>query len=121
MGRTLIHIATVHYKNDRRLHVQLRYIRRCFAEPYRVYAILNKIEKKLGDLFYFSEDFNPLLSHSKTISQEHVKELNYLASKIVLEANNEDLLIFMDGDAFPISKKALPFLKEKIKNTAWSP
>ena len=57
----MIHVATVHHKSDRWIDIQLAYLRRHLAEPYRVVANLEAVP---GD---------------------------------------HDLIMFLDGDAFPIA------------------
>jgi len=108
----VIYIATIHYKTEKWIDIQARYINKYITEPYRVYAVLNDIEQSFSDRFYFTTDF---ISSNLTVSAAHAEKLNFLADKIISEASNEDLLIFMDGDAFPISSDFTSFIKEKIK------
>ena len=100
----MIYIATVHYRTDKWIDLQMRYIRKHIHEPYRICACMNGLEQQYSDLYYFYSE------------QEgsHAEKLNYLASEIIPISNDDDILMFIDGDAFPISSELVPFAKEKI-------
>ncbi len=104
----MIHIATVHWKTDRWIDIQLRYLRKYINEEFRVYAFLNGIDTKYKKLFYYTLD--------KDI-QEHYIKLNLLGEVIKLSSKNknEDLIFFLDGDAFPIGD-IVTFVREKISS-----
>ena len=89
----MIHIATVHWATDRSIDVQLHYLEKHVDAPFRVYACLDEIEHDHSDRFHYS------LSLGKA---RHPDKLNLLAELIVGEAKPEDLIVFLDGDAFPI-------------------
>lgn len=78
----MIHIATVHWRDDRWVAPQRRYLDRNLERPYRLHA-----------------DSDP----SGEGPDAHAEKLNALAAEIVREADPTDLLIFLDGDAFPIA------------------
>jgi hypothetical protein len=90
----MIHIATVHWATDRWIDVQLHYLGKHVDAPFRVYACLDGIERDYSDRFHYS------LSLEKT---RHPDKLNLLAELILGEAEKEDLIVFLDGDAFPIA------------------
>ncbi|MFC1577146.1 hypothetical protein ACFL42_01310 [Candidatus Omnitrophota bacterium] len=100
----MIHIATVHHNTDKWIEMQAGYFKRCIEEPYRVYACLTGIERLRHDSFYYVAD----------VPGGHAEKLNFLADRIVSRAAPEDLIIFIDGDAFPICKSIIPFIREKI-------
>ncbi|MCU0387172.1 MAG: hypothetical protein MUE71_01030 [Chitinophagaceae bacterium] len=90
----MIHILTVHWKDDRWINIQLDYIKENIKKPYKVYAYVNHIEKDYSDQFYYSNTEN---------IQDHATKLNLLAQVPIQEgAPDDDWLLFMDGDAFPI-------------------
>ncbi|HBF88802.1 MAG TPA: hypothetical protein DDX39_09185 [Bacteroidales bacterium] len=101
----MIHIATVHHKSDKWIDIQLKYIEKYIRQPYRIYAFLNGVKKDYSNKFYFS---------SKENIESHAKKLNILAKKIIENAKNDDLILFLDGDAFPIQEMDF-FLYEKLK------
>ena len=39
----MIHVATVHYRSDRWIDPQLRYLERFLPGPFRVYAFLTRV------------------------------------------------------------------------------
>jgi hypothetical protein len=89
------HVATVHWRDDRWIDVQLRYLERFLPQPYKVYAFLNHIEVDHSDRFFYSSDER---------IKEHSTKLNLLADMITFNAaSDDDQLLFIDGDAFPIA------------------
>jgi hypothetical protein len=88
----MIHVVTVHWQDARWIAPQLRYLDR-FLPEHRVYAALNGIDLQLGDRFAFAEDHEG----------KHPEKLNQLAEVARDHAKLDDLLLFLDGDAFPIA------------------
>jgi len=101
----MIHIATVHYKSAQWIDIQRKYLKKNITSAYRLYACLNRIENKHHEKFYYSVE----------IEGTHADKLNYLAGVILEEANDDDLILFLDGDAFPISQQIISVLREKFK------
>jgi hypothetical protein len=98
----MIHIATIHWRDDCWVDLQLDALKKHSSESYRTYAFLNhfsgdSIEKHTGKFDYVS---------CENI-QKHSIKLNLLADIISFASDNpEDLLVFLDGDAFPIADYA---------------
>jgi hypothetical protein len=90
----MIHIATVHWATDRWVDVQLHYLEKHVQTPYRVYACLDGLERDLSNRFHYSLSLE---------STRHPDKLNLLAEMITGEAEADDLIVFLDGDAFPIA------------------
>jgi hypothetical protein len=91
----VIHVATVHWRDDRWVDVQLRYLERFLPQPYRVYAFLNQLERDRSDSFFYSSDAHIM---------QHATKLNLLADMIGFAAEEpSDPILFIDGDAFPIA------------------
>ena len=89
----MIHIATVHYRSDKWIDVQLAYLRRHVHEPYRVVANLEAVPG----------DHDGKFDQVVPARGGHPGKLNLLASMIVAEARPDDLIMFLDGDAFPVA------------------
>ena len=102
----MIHIATVHWQTDDWIDLQLSYLKAFVTEQFRVYAFLNNINESHYGKFYYVCD-EPI--------EDHGTKLNLLADIICLEAKEDDIIIFMDGDAFPIAP-VTPFLKSSFAN-----
>jgi hypothetical protein len=100
----MIHIATVHWQNDSWIDLQLSYLKRYLSQPFRVYAFLNDIPQKHYEKFYYVCD-EPI--------EEHGIKLNLLAEIIASQAGVDDILLFIDGDAFPIAPLS-SFMEEKL-------
>jgi hypothetical protein len=90
----MIHIATVHWATDRWVDVQLHYLEKHVQSPFRVYACLDGIERDLSDRFYYSLSLE---------QARHPDKLNLLAERITGDSDANDLIVFLDGDAFPIA------------------
>lgn len=92
----MLHIATVHWLDESWIDIQCKYFERYSAgNPYRLYAYLNGI-----DVEPFKEKFH-YISTDPIVA--HITKLNLLAEEISRQGAPEDILIFIDGDAFPVS------------------
>ncbi len=103
----MIHIATVHWLDETWVDIQLDYFERHLGEyPYRVYAFLNGIdpEKYQERVHYISTE--PIVAHTT--------KLNLLADHICQHAGPEDIIYFIDGDAFPVGN-VHEYVQEKLK------
>ena len=95
MHDRVIHIATVHWKNDKWIKHQISSFKTHIQVPYRVYGYLTHIDDRYYDAFDVVID-GPDLSHAE--------KLNALATRILQEADDSDIILFIDGDAFPIDR-----------------
>lgn len=89
----MLHIATVHHASPRWIEIQTRYMRQNISVPYQTWTSLERIDPSYGVHF------------DNVISQKgmHAAKLNHLAMEICNVASDDDLLMFFDGDAFPIA------------------
>jgi hypothetical protein len=109
----VIRVATVHWRDPRWIDVQLGYLERHLPRPYHVYADLEGIDHSEHDpKFHHAADLAATKSFENGIFS-HTEKLNALAQTIVAEADPGDLLVFLDGDAFPIAP-VTPFLEDKL-------
>jgi hypothetical protein len=92
----MIHFATVHHVEDHWVDLQLRQLSRHVSGPYAVYACLNGPRvTRHADRFHFA--------HRRKGWRDHGEKLNFLAEQIATEAAPDDVIAFIDGDAFPIA------------------
>jgi hypothetical protein len=89
----VLHVATVHWCNEQWIDVQLRYLRRHISEPMQVWACLEGVGSEHDDKF---DVVVPAVG-------PHAGKLNLLASDILAVADDDDLVMFLDGDAFPVA------------------
>ncbi len=89
----MIHVATVHWQDERWIAPQLRFLDRFLPAEHRVYAALNGIDPAYGRDFFYAAD----------LEGKHPEKLNQLAEVAREQSNPDDLLLFVDGDAFPIA------------------
>ena len=89
----MIHVATVHWQIAKWIEVQHDYLARHMAEPYRVWGSLEGIDESYAKYF----------DHVVPSIGTHAAKLNLLALAIRKVAAPDDVILFMDGDAFPIA------------------
>jgi hypothetical protein len=100
----MLHVATVHWQSEDWIDIQLARMRRHIPGPFRVYAFLNGLpEANRAKFFHASNE--PV--------REHAAKLNILADVIRGNAADDDLIMFLDGDAFPIADLG-PLLEGKL-------
>jgi hypothetical protein len=102
----MIHFATIHWNTDRWIAPQLAFLKRHLRQDYRVYAWLNNIPNPPVDLFHYAS--------TEPVGPHGIK-LNLLADIISASSSRpDDIIIFIDGDAFPIAEVE-PYVTERLK------
>jgi hypothetical protein len=89
----MLHVVTVHFASPRWIEIQTRHLREHISVPYTTWTSLERVDPVYG-------------SHFDRVFEQrgrHPGKLNHLAMEIAHEAPAEDLLMFLDGDAFPIA------------------
>jgi hypothetical protein len=104
---TMIYICTVHFQTERWISRQSAFLRRNLDQPYRVVACVPPTRRRRS--FHVESNYEP----ESQISWNHAQKLNYLARIVEQEAQPDDILIFLDGDAFPVRPLA-PYLQDKL-------
>ncbi|MDX6449019.1 MAG: hypothetical protein QOD08_1482, partial [Gaiellaceae bacterium] len=97
----MLHVATVHWRDARWVEPQRAYLDRHVEQPFRIWADLEDLDAP-PDAFHHVQD----LAATKTFENgifSHTEKLNALAAAIEAEAARDDVLLFLDGDAFPIA------------------
>lgn len=92
----MIHVLTVHWKNEDWIEAQFGFLKRHINRSFQVYAFLNGIDPAAykEKFFYISDEE----------IKSHATKLNLLADVACMAAeSNDDWLIFIDSDAFPIA------------------
>ncbi len=89
----MLYVATVHYASPRWIEIQARHLKQHLSVPYQVWTSLEQIDAS------YSERFDRVLEQRG----RHSDKLNHLALEITHEGADDDLLMFLDGDAFPIA------------------
>lgn len=89
----MLNVVTVHWQDARWIEPQLRFLRRNLRVEHRVFASLNGVDPALASSFHFAAELegNP------------ADRLNALAEIVREDSEPDDLLLFLDGDAFPIA------------------
>jgi hypothetical protein len=89
----VLHVATVHYGSPSWIEIQTSYLREHISVPFTTWSSLEGIDQSYG------VHFDRVLDQGG----RHSDKLNHLAIEISHDAAEEDLLMFLDGDAFPIA------------------
>jgi hypothetical protein len=91
----MVYYATIHYKNANWIKIQHDFIVLHTPKEYEWNAIVHDC----GELSLY-RDYGRIYTQDQG---SHAKNLNYLANEIILRSkSNDDIIIFIDGDAFPI-------------------
>jgi hypothetical protein len=103
----MLYVATAHFKSPRWIEIQARYLRRHIAVPYQAWASIEGIDPSYS------------VSFDKVIEQRgpHPCKLNHLALEICHVAAEDDLIMFLDGDAFPIADP-MPVVEEGLRGAS---
>jgi hypothetical protein len=99
----MLHVATVHYVNPRWIEIQTQHLREHLSVPYMTWTSLEGIDASYA--MHFDRVFD--------LAYGHAAKLNNLAMEISAEADAEDLIMFLDGDAFPIADP-MPLINESL-------
>lgn len=84
----------MHWQSDKWIDIQLSYLQRFLPSTIRTYAFLNGIKQHHYAKFDYVSD-EPI--------EDHGIKLNLLADIIAAQAEENDIILFLDGDAFPIA------------------
>ena len=95
----MLYVATVHYRSPRWIKIQTEHLRRRLPVPHQIWTSLEHIDPSYG--IHFDR---VLHQHGS-----HAGKLNHLAMEISQVASPDDLLMFIDGDAFLIAHGVAPF------------
>jgi hypothetical protein len=89
----VLHVATVHFGSPRWIPIQARELRRHLRRPFTTWGSLEGISPGFGRYF------------DRVVEQAgpHADKLNHLAIEICHAAADDDLIAFLDGDAFPVA------------------
>src|ERR1700691_3062708 len=98
-------IISVHWMTAKWVSPQLAFLDRNAGAPYRVFASLNGIDDpEVRARFDFAQDMDG----------KHWEKLNALTEIVIAESEPSDILVFLDGDAFPI-QPLQPWLEETLE------
>jgi hypothetical protein len=100
----LVYVATVHYQSPRWIEIQRDYLRRHLNVEYQTWASIEGIDRSCAASF------------DRVLAQRgpHSGKLNHLALEICHVAQDDDWIMFLDGDAFPIADP-VPMLTEALQ------
>tara|TARA_Y100000034_G_scaffold115529_2_gene152806 strand:+ start:3300 stop:4121 length:822 start_codon:yes stop_codon:yes gene_type:complete len=102
----MIYIVTIHHDTDKFIDLQEKYYKRYTTEEYKIYAGLSNANNEK----YYNDKTNGKYKDFhfvdlNEVHNQHWYRMNYLVQEIIKNESNfaeDDLLIFTDGDAFPV-------------------
>lgn len=111
----MIHIITCHYKTDRWIDLQLKYVKK-HVKNYKLWAYFDGVDHTPHKhKFDFCQEYIPQIR--KRCELDHIEKLNSLTN-IVLKAKktkDNDLLLWLDSDALPI-RDLNRYVNKKLAN-----
>jgi len=102
----VIHVATAHFGTERWIDVQLSYLSRNITEPFHVWTSLQDVPGEHTHKFH----------RVVPSAGPHAGKLNLLAAEIAVDAARDDIVIFLDGDAFPV-RDPMPTVRHGLENS----
>ena len=103
----MIHVATIHFGSARWIDVQLGYLKRTMTEPYMVWASLHDVPG----------DHSAKFDRTVLALGDHPGKLNLVGAEIAAQAQPDDLIMFLDGDAFPVVDP-MPVVRRGLEYTS---
>src|SRR6185437_11561822 len=89
----MLYVVTVHHASPRWIEIQTRHVRKNIGVPHQIWASLEGIDPSYG------KHFDTVLE----LKGPHAPKLNAIATEICEVADDGDLMMFLDGDSFPIA------------------
>jgi hypothetical protein len=118
----MIHILTSHVFDDTWIDLQIDHIKKHTKEPFKIYSIYDCVSVEEFDKHKHKWDYAEQLTKNE-LSLEmqdplgHPYKLHYLVDVMAKDADLEnDWLVFLDGDAWPISDDWISHLTSKAKD-----
>ncbi len=107
-GRSsVLHVATAHHHSSDWIELQRSYLERTISEPFTVYGSLEGVP----------EEFERYFDVVVPSMGDHAGKLNLMGHVISQRAAPGDLIMFLDGDAFPIVDP-MPKVREALSEHA---
>jgi hypothetical protein len=100
----MINVITVHWMSSKWVPAQLAFLKRNMNAPYRTVASLNGID---------DPEIRNMFDHAEDVDGDHPDKLNTLTAMVIEQAEPSDMLVFLDGDAFPV-QPLFPWLERVV-------
>lgn len=104
----MINVVTVHYKS--RVFQEVQYENLCRnLKDFRIWAFVDKVPKEGGEA-----DPSRYFYHADSGQTNHLVKLDMLADLVCEASKPEDVILFIDGDAWPVAPIDA-FIAESLK------
>lgn len=107
----MIHIITVYWKSSFWASVQLKHLASNTSGPMKIWALSDE-DTKIENLAGIEVDITVIGDGG---IRSHAEKLNLLANIVALTCQDDDIIIFLDADAFPI-KPYEDFVRTKLSD-----
>jgi len=88
----MLYILTVHFKQKKWIDIQYKYLQKYVKVPFKLWVAAFDVE----------DDFVHADKVFRNIDQSHANQLDFLAKEVLRVANDDDYILFLDSDAFPV-------------------
>ncbi len=88
----MLYILTVHYKEKKWIDIQYQYLKKHIKVPFKLWI----------SAFEIDDDFVHADKVFRDVDSSHANQLDFLAREVLKVANNNDYILFLDSDAFPV-------------------
>ena len=107
----MFHIITTFFGRDDWFTIQANHLKKYSSEPYTCYAAL---DERLKSLNVIREQY-PNHIFGRVAEGEHWEQVNAMTNSVVLEMmDDDDILVFLDCDAFPCDKEWQKTVRENL-------
>lgn len=110
----MIHVLTLHYGTTAWVDIQRRHIEK-FTERDDYAVWFAKYKAKI-DQSILPKDWSIIdLDSSYVGKNEHYLQMNWIYQHVKNNINDDDIVVFMDSDAFPCSREWAPYLNTVLE------
>jgi hypothetical protein len=92
----MINIVTIHHTDSKFIDLQSKYIKKFTKPDYKIFAGVYNCKNDYTTKYHWQTDL-------VGVGKDHHVRMNFLADKVLSEANDDEYIVFMDGDAFPFN------------------
>jgi len=108
----MIYVVTVHWKDACWLGAQIKRLKKHMGEEYKLFGNCPGLEPEWCEAF----DWCAYEDQKADTTDTNPANLNFVTREVLKVADDEDLLVFLDGDCFPIVNNFGQRCRDLLKN-----
>jgi hypothetical protein len=109
-----LYILSAHWKEVDFINIQHKYIKENIDMPYELWSTMDGFPESVFNDYKSKFDYCEKSRCRKGPHTFHSEKINLLASKVLEVAKDNDILLFIDSDAFPL-QPVKNYITEKLK------